>query len=363
MKIFFIAGEVSGDHHAAKVIEEITRLHPQAQIEGFGGEAMREEGVMIHRDLEMLAYMGFYEVVKHLPTIKDNFRIAKQRILSWKPDLLVLVDYPGFNLRMAKWAKKEGFKVCYFIAPQVWAWKEKRVLSLAQNTDLLIPILPFEQDYFTNKGITTSYHGHPLAQRIREYIPDQQGVHVRKCIGLFPGSRKDEVVKMLPVMVDMANQLPGFHCILGATSHIPSEVYDSIIGPHDIQVIVDDAYRALAQCDIALTTSGTITLEAALFKVPQVVCYRTSLISYTAGKRLIKVPYISLVNLILGRRLVSELIQDQLNPGQLMSEIQKLLDPKDSGKIQEGYSELEQMLGDENVVEKIAEAILNLIPS
>lgn len=360
MKLFFIAGEASGDLHASNVIRAIQHQHPDVKLMGFGGSKMAKANVEIVRDLSHLSFMGFSEVLRHTKTIQQNFKIAKTAIREFQPDLLILVDYPGFNLRMAKWAKKHGLKVCFFIAPQVWAWKESRIHTIRKYVDLLIPILPFEDAYFKEKKIKTQYLGHPLAQIIKQYQSKHKRItNPSDTIVLFPGSREQEIHSMLPIMVQLYDHLPNMQFIIGGNAHIDPSIYQAHIEKRNIKLRIDSTYDILSQSNIAVTTSGTITLEAAIFNVPQIVCYKTSPISYAIGKKLIKVPYISLVNLIAKKEIVPELIQSQFTSSHLLETLKELKSRRE--EIIAEYVHIHKQLDLPDTLENIAEAIISMV--
>lgn len=364
MKLFFIAGEPSGDLHASTIIHSLLSKNPNLSIQGFGGDKMKRAGAEIVRDLSSLAFMGFVEVVKNASLIKQNFKIAKEAIRKQNPDLIVLVDYPGFNLRMAKWAKQEGYKICYYIAPQVWAWKENRVKELRKYVDLLIPIIPFEQSYFENHNIKVKYHGHPLSNVIEEYKENLKHQNVPKStIALFPGSRKQEVLKILPIMLSVVDAFPHYNFVIGASSHLDPSIYKSIIGPKTVKVIYNENYEILSKVKLAITTSGTITLETALFNVPQVVCYKTNPLSYRIGKFFIKVKHIALPNLIANSAIVPELIQEKLTKEKLKLAIEEIQSPDQAKVIEEGYKLIKKKVYQSNCIENITDEIMALLNS
>ncbi len=402
MRLFVVAGEASGDLHGANLLRAITALEPACVFEGFGGERMSAAGMNVLRGLDHLAFMGFTEVVKNLPTVMRNFSIAKQAMTERRPDALLLIDYPGFNLRLAKWAKKRGIPVLYYIAPQVWAWKESRITGMRQNIDRLMVILPFEKEYFAKHGMEVDFVGHPLLDTLENgkwKIEDGEADASRNCegsasggeaistadvtipstpvsssseayreplvprpsssapsIALLPGSREQEVKKMLPAMLAVRAQFPGYRFIVGKAPGLSEDFYRKLISGNDAEIFTEGTQALLSMADAALVTSGTATLETALLGVPQLVCYRGSTISVMLARKLIKVPYIALVNLILNREAVKELIQDDLNPENLAHQLRTLLGAANtSAQIQ---SELFAALGGAGASERAARIVV-----
>lgn len=326
MRLFVVAGEASGDLHGAKLLRAIRTIAPETSFEGFGGERMAAEGLTVLRGLEHLAFMGFVEVVKNIGSVMRNFSIAKHAMTDRRPDALLLIDYPGFNLRLAKWAKRQNIPVIYYIAPQVWAWKESRIRNMKANIDRLLVILPFEKAYFAKHGMEVDFVGHPL---LEEIAGENTGAGKQKVIALLPGSRQQEVNRMLPAMLAVRSCFPD-HCFLvGMAPGLSKDFYQKIIGHSDVQLFMQGTQALLSNADAALVTSGTATLETALAGVPQLVCYRGNTFSVLLARRLIKVPYIALVNLILDREAVRELIQDDLEPENVTAELSRLLERRD----------------------------------
>lgn len=357
MKYYIIAGEASGDLHGSNLIRCLQQLDPAAAVRCWGGDKMAATGAHLVKHYRDLAFMGFVEVLTHLRTIFKNLAFCKEDILSFQPDVLVLIDYPGFNLRIAKWAKAHGIKVVYYISPQVWAWKESRVPAMKENIDKMLVILPFEQPYFANKfDWTVQYVGHPLVGAIEAFqankashpLPSQLTSIIagKKIIAVLPGSRKQEVRKKLPIMLSMAKYFPAYQFIVAQAPSLEDEFYQPYLAPYpNVEAVTGKTYALLMRSEAALVTSGTATLETALFGVPEVVCYKGNPISYQIAKRLIKVKYISLVNLIMDRMVVPELIQDDLNQKQLQSALTHILeDQQVRAQIQKDYSQLKSQL-------------------
>lgn len=344
MKYFILAGEASGDKQAAMLCEAIIQHDPEAIIRGWGGEEMMSHGVTVTKHYRELAYMGFVEVVKHLPAIFKNFRTCKAEILDFKPDGVVLVDYPGFNLRIATWAHKEGLKVYYYISPQLWAWHSSRVHKIKEAVRKVYVILPFETEFYAKYDVDTLYIGHPLAMSIKN--KNYVSIEIRKGhIALLPGSRKHEIELILPEMVGLAKRMPEYNFHVIAVSHLPQKLYEDIIGDQsNVQVEIGNLHEVLRESEAAIVTSGTATLETALIGTPQVVAYKGNAFSYQLAKRLVKVPYISLVNLIAGKKLVPELIQVECNSEKMMKSLNKILKPETYASIKEGYRHIADQL-------------------
>lgn len=345
MKYFVIAGEASGDMHAANMLKELKALDRTCELQGWGGDQMQEVGVLIHKHIRELAFMGFVEVLANIRTILKNFARCKEHILAFHPDVVVLVDYPGFNLRMAKWAKQQGFKVMYYISPTIWAWKEKRVLTIKKYVDHMACILPFEPEWYKKWGYTAEYVGHPTVEVVAREIQKTPSIDLKNCIALLPGSRVQEIKKMLPIMLEAIGEQPNQSVVIAQAPNLDKSVYEPYLAKHKVILLQHKTYEILKQARYALVTSGTATLETALFKVPQVVCYIANPISYAIAKRLVNVKYISLVNLILNREAVTELIQGDLTVERLKNEIDLLLhnEQRHQRMIQD-YTELEMVL-------------------
>ncbi len=334
MRYYIIAGEASGDLHGSNLIKQIRLLDQEALIRCWGGNLMQEAGAELIKHYRHLAFMGFAEVVKNLPTIFKNIRFCKADILTFQPDALILIDYPGFNLRIAAWAKQKDIKVVYYISPQVWAWKAGRVKKMKECIDKMLVILPFEKDYYLQQwNWEVAYVGHPLMEVIEAkklelgYGPDTVfPLEGSKKIALLPGSRKQEIAKKLPIMLELAQLFPSQEFVVAEAPGQDSEFYEPFLKPYQNVVSVkNNTYQLLLESKAALVTSGTATLETALLGIPQIVCYKGSNISYQIAKRLVKIKYISLVNLIMDKLVVKELIQDQLNTSNLEKELNELL--------------------------------------
>ncbi len=352
-QLFIISGEASGDLHGSNLIKELLIQNASLKISAWGGDKMQEAGASILKHYRDLAFMGFYEVIINLPTIFRNFGLVKKQILEVNPKVVVLIDYPGFNLRLLPWLKKNGFIVIYYIAPQAWAWKENRVKKMAKYIDELLVILPFEEEFFRTRGVKTEFVGHPLLQSKVE----SQKSKASKQIALLPGSRKQEVEHILPLMLSIESEISDYKFVVAAMSHLGESFYKKIIGDKMVELVFDNSDKVIADSDMALVSSGTATLQTALAEIPQIVCYKSGRLNYELGKRLIKVPFISLVNLIFGREIVKELIQDDLNKENLLEEIRKLEDNNYRQELVDNYRKLKSMLGKKNASKRVAEII------
>jgi lipid-A-disaccharide synthase len=348
MKYYIISGEASGDLHASNLMAGI-RVHDKAAIfRAWGGDLMQQQGATLVKHYRDLAFMGFVEVVANLKTIAANIRFCKHDIKAWKPDVVIFVDYPGFNLRILPYVKKLGIATFYYISPQIWAWKQNRIKLIKQYVDEMFVILPFEKQFYAQFGINVHYEGHPLLdafEHIRQERPAGLPVD-KKIIALLPGSRKQEIKKMLPEMLKAIENNDEYFPVIAAVSSVETEFYSSLIGKANVLLIVGNTYGVLKNSDAAIVTSGTATLEAALLNIPLLVCYKGSKISYWIARRLIHVNYISLVNLILNKPIVKELIQDEMNAIQIQLELQKLLsDTRQKESLMNSFQELKVLCG------------------
>ncbi len=329
MKYYIISGEASGDLHGSNLMRELQLLDNDANIRAWGGDLMQHEGAHIVKHYRDLAFMGFVEVLFNLKTILKNLKFCKEDILLFKPDLLVLIDYPGFNIKIAEWAKAQGIKIVYYISPQIWAWKEKRVHTIKRCVDKMLVILPFEKDFYKKFDYKVDYVGHPLVEVIQTF--KRTGKHQpiasgKNIIALLPGSRKQEIAKKLPIMLQVAASFLDHHFIVAKAPGLEDDFYKIFMeGYKNVSVEGGQTYNILNQASAALVTSGTATLETALFGVPEVVCYKGNPISYAIAKRVINVKYISLVNLIMDKPVVKELIQHKLTAANCVKELTELL--------------------------------------
>jgi lipid-A-disaccharide synthase len=365
LKYYIIAGEASGDLHGSNLIKEMLQLDADAVIRCWGGDLMKEAGGKLIKHYKDLAFMGFVEVIQNLHTILNNIKFCKKDIAAFQPHVLVLIDYPGFNLRIAEWAKAQGFKIIYYISPQVWAWKESRVKLIKKTVDRMLVILPFEKDFYqTRWNYKVEYVGHPLVQAVNEFIENNKPEtnFTKPVIALLPGSRRQEVAVKLPVMLEAATFFPQYQFVVAKASSLDNNFYDKLLKIYpNATAVRNETYNILSQSTAALVTSGTATLETALFNVPQVVCYKASVISYQIAKRLISIKYISLVNLIMDREVVKELIQEKLTVENLVRELNLILINKDKiAAIKKGYQELSDLLQQEgNASQKGAKLIVD----
>jgi len=386
MKYYIIAGEASGDLHGSNLIKELKRSDPATSVRCWGGDLMQAAGGQLVRHYKDLAYMGFTEVLMNLRTIFRNLDFCKKDILEYRPDALILIDYPGFNLRIAKWARSQhpNFKIIYYISPQVWAWKEGRVRQIRENVDKMLVILPFEKEFYQKWNYAVEYVGHPLVEVIDRFRAESAAtapsLHFsspvstqppaslvspssvptyppasptpgpapapRPVIALLPGSRKQEILKKLPVMLEVSRYFPDYQFVVAQAPGQDEAFYSSLLAPYpNVSSVCNQTYALLLQARAACVTSGTATLETALFGVPEIVCYKGSSISYQIAKRLIRVKYISLVNLIMDKLVVKELIQDELTPENLRRELEDLLHNSiHRQQLQKDYQALKELL-------------------
>ncbi len=366
MKYYIIAGEASGDLHGSNLMKALQREDPQADIRFWGGDLMQSAGGTMVKHYRELAFMGFIEVIFNLKTILGNIKFCKHDIEQFKPDAIIFIDYPGFNMRIAKWAKQRGIPTHYYISPQIWAWKENRIAAVKRDFDKLYVILPFEKDFYENKHhFPVEFVGHPLIDAIHNRVEKSQTDFIREneledkpIIAILPGSRKQEITKMLSVMLSVANDFPDFQFVIAGAPSQERALYEPFLKNKQVHLLANKTYDLLSHASAALVTSGTATLETALFKVPEVVCYKGSWASYQIAKRIITLKYISLVNLIMDREVVTELIQDDCNTKKIKTEMQKLLDPDYRKKMLADYDLLEEKLGGTGASEKTARLIV-----
>jgi lipid-A-disaccharide synthase len=360
MKFYIIAGEASGDLHGSNLIKELKKKDPSAEFRCWGGDKMQAAGATLVKHYRELAFMGFTEVLMNLGTILRNLRFCKKDILQYRPDAIILVDYPGFNMPVAKWAKEKGFpkapgiKVIYYISPQVWAWKENRVTSIKKYVDKMLVILPFEKAFYKKWNYEVDYVGHPLVEVVEDYKNSRVQYPVSgimhhspvNIIALLPGSRKQEIMKKLPYMLEVAKLFPAYQFIVAKAPSVEEGFYSRLMmGYSNVSTVENKTYDLLTRSKAALVTSGTATLETALFAVPQVICYKGSSISYIIAKKLVKIKYIGLVNLIMDKEVVKELIQDELTVEKLRYELNELLTNKAKlQQVKDDYASLKEIL-------------------
>ncbi len=366
-KIYVIAGEASGDLHASNLMQAMLDHDSNLDFRFWGGDKMNAVHNGLVKHIRELAFMGFWEVITNLRTILKNITFCKQDILEYQPDAILLVDYPGFNLRIAEWAHEKGIKVIYYISPQVWAWKQKRVHKIKQVVDKMFVILPFEAEFYKRFDYDVTYLGHPLLDEIGKHAFSEEqrksfyakhALNDRPIIAVLPGSRRQEVSKKLPIMLDALKAFPEYQVVIARAPSLDAEFY-APFNSENVKMISNETYALLASSQAAVVTSGTATLETALFKIPEVVCYKSSKFSYEIAKRLVKVKYISLVNLIMDREVVKELIQADCNAEAIRNELTKLLNDKDYRRqLMLHYDELETILGGGGASDKVAQAVL-----
>ena len=365
MNYYIIAGEASGDLHGANLMKALLKEDVNANFKFWGGDLMHSVSESLVKHYRTLAFMGFAEVVLNLKTIFKNLAFCKKDIEAFNPDVIIFIDYPGFNLRIAKWAKKKGFKTHYYISPQIWAWKESRIKAIKRDVDEMYVILPFEKDFYERKhNYPVHFVGHPLIDAIsnRTQVDEYEfrAIHelsTKPIITLLPGSRKQEIKKMLSVMLSIVDDYPNYQFVIAGAPSQEFDFYKPFIKTSNVHFISNKTYDLLSVSSAALVTSGTATLETALFKIPQVVCYKGSWISYQIGKRLVNLEFISLVNLIMNAEVVTELIQNDFNTKRLKKELDHILDGYERTKFFINYYELEKKLGGKGASDKTAKLI------
>ena len=359
MKFYIISGEPSGDLHAANLVAEMKNINPNIKLRAWGGERLKSEGVTLAKHINETSYMGLWNVLLNLNKIKKNIAFCKEDILKFKPDAIVLVDYPGFNLRIAKFAKEQGIKIFYYISPKVWAWNKSRVSKIKKYVDKLLVIFPFEVDFFKNNGVEATYVGNPLLDEIAKENFSFTYQTKKPIIALLPGSRKQEIEKILPKMLSVVEHYSDFQFVIAATSSFSKDYYQSFIKEKNVAIVFNQTYGLLNKAKFALVTSGTATLETALFKVPQVVCYKTNWLTYFLAKNLIKIKYLSLVNILLDKLAIKELIQGELNSKRIKEDLDKIIENNNS--ILTDYNKLIKLLNKEGASKNVAKIILSSI--
>ena len=369
MKYYLIAGEASGDLHGANLMRALQQIDPEAEFRFWGGDRMEAVGGKLIKHYRDLAFMGFWEVVTNLRTILRNIDFCKRDITQFQPDALIFIDYPGFNMRIAKWAKQRGIPTHYYISPQIWAWKENRIKAIKRDVDAMYVILPFEKDFYEGKHqYPVHFVGHPLLDAIatrkevsEDVFKQENGLDERPIIALLPGSRKQEIAKMLSVMLSVVGSYHQYQFVIAGAPSLGYDFYKQFIKEENVHFVTGKTYDLLSHAHAALVTSGTATLETALFNVPEVVCYRGNWISYQIAKRVISLKYISLVNLIMDAPIVTELIQGELNTKNLKTELEKLLNPEYRAQLLKNYKTLREKLGNEGASERTASLIVSSI--
>ena len=362
MKYFIIAGERSGDLHASSLIKQLLSQSPESEVYAWGGDMMQQAGAKLLQHYESISFMGLWEVMVNLRTISSKMKLCKKQIAKLVPDMVILVDFPGFNLRIAKFSKSIGLTTCYYISPKIWAWKKGRIKQIKKYVDQMLVILPFEKKFYANLGYDVTYVGNPLVERIEQYPFDEEFIKNsggRPNIAFLPGSRKQELLRSISVITYLAQRKPDYHFLVAGVDNLPTELYQPLEGLGNVSVHFNKTYDVLKRADAAVVTSGTATLEAALIGTKQVVVYKTSGFTYFFGRLLVKIKFISLVNLIAGRAVVKELIQDQYNVNNVLKELEDLLGNTDRIEaISNDYREIRTLIGDLKTSEIAASEIV-----
>jgi len=366
MKYYIIAGEASGDLHGSNLMQALLEKDSSAEFRFWGGDLMAEVGGTLVKHYRELAFMGFWEVITNLKTILNNIKLCKADISKYQPDAIIFVDYPGFNMRIAKWAKEQGMATHYYVSPQIWAWKESRIKDIKRDVDHMYVILPFEKEFYEAKhNFKVHFVGHPLLDQIEkrkeisfEEFKNKHNLDDKPIIALLPGSRKQEISVMLSVMLSVVRDYPTYQFVIAGAPSQDEEFYKSVVSNSEVKFITNDTYNLLSKSHAALVTSGTATLETALFEVPEVVCYKGNLISYWIAKQIVKLDYISLVNLIMNREVVKELIQNEFTSKNLKLELDKILESSTREVMLSDYKDLKTKLGGTGASRRTAELIL-----
>lgn len=365
MKYFLIAGERSGDVYGANLIAALLKKDPAAQIVCYGGDEMKAAGGELLSHYKESAFMGFYEVFTNLRVIKKKLNTCKKELLAFHPDAVIFIDYPGFNLRMAAFSKRQGLRTIYYISPKIWAWNKGRIKEIRSFVDKLLVIFPFEVPFYKSLNYPVEYVGNPLIEHIDSYELDtsfKRSENYRWNIAFLPGSRKQEVEHSIEMIIKLAHQRRDLFLWIAGVDNLPIDLYDSIIGLSNVRLVVGKTYEILNLCDAAIVTSGTATLETALWNVPQVVCYKAHPISYLIAKYLVQIKFISLVNLIVDKEIVKELIQTDYTSQNVLRELNLLLvDEKTRRKQLSDYQELNILLGQKRASERVVEKVYNLV--
>jgi len=362
MRYYVIAGERSGDLHGGNLLRALRKNDPQAIFKGFGGDQMEAAGCEITLHYKNMAFMGFWEVLKNLGKVKRYLKLCRKDALEFKPDVAILIDFAGFNLRMAKFLKENNIRTCYYISPKIWAWGQGRAKKIKKYVDQMLVILPFEKEFYKKYDWDVDYVGNPVCDAVQAHTTNTKFLtshglkEDEQPVALLPGSRTQEIRKITPLFKEVAARFPRYRFMLAAVRSVPVSAYDGLGDVNNIELVFEETYDLLAHARAAIVASGTATLETALWKTPQLVVYKTSYVSYMIARMLIKVPYISLVNLVLDRPLVKELIQGEMTVGAVSEELQKLMrDGERRREVTEGHEELARLLGDGNASEQAAE--------
>ncbi|MDK2908584.1 MAG: lipid-A-disaccharide synthase [Bacteroidales bacterium] len=367
MKYYFIAGEASGDLHASNLARALYQLDPEAEMRGYGGDHMSAVGIKLTHHIREMDYMGFVEVAANFPAIYRLLKDARRDLMSFRPDVLILVDYPGFNMRMAEFARKQGLRVVYYISPQLWAWHSSRVNAIRRNVHRMITILPFEKEFYANYGLDVFYAGHPLLDVIARYEPaadfkKKYNPGNNPIIALLPGSRRQEIARILPTMLQVTRRFPEYQFIVGAAAGLGKGYIERFVREHPVKIIYGQTYDLLSNAYAAIVTSGTASLETALFGVPQVIVYKGNFLSYLIARQLVKVNYIGLPNLILNKPSVRELIQKDFNAFLLYDELDRLVKNEYYRQTMlRDFAEIRQKLGGPGASERAAREIVRML--
>ncbi|MEL6672991.1 MAG: lipid-A-disaccharide synthase [Bacteroidota bacterium] len=356
MKCYLIAGEDSGDLHGRNLVQALQQQDTSWTFRGIGGDQLARTGMELVAHVKDTNFMGFAEVVRNLGTIRKLFKTVKADLLSWKPDALILIDYPGFNLRIARFARNLNIPVYYYISPQVWAWKKGRVKKIQRDVDRMYVILPFEEAFYAKYGVAVDFVGHPLLDEIPTQV---RSAEKKSILALLPGSRKQEIKRMLPLMLETARAFPDYRAVVAGAPSQTQAFYQEIIGQEQVEVRMNQTYQLLSNAAYALVTSGTATLETALFQVPEIVVYKGNALSFEIGKRLVDVPFISLVNLIMDKEVVPELIQYDARPDKMVAALRGLMEPARAQQLQKDYQALRTKLGESGASARTASLILS----
>jgi lipid-A-disaccharide synthase len=367
MKYYIIAGEASGDLHASNLMKEIKLLDSKAEFRFWGGDLMQQQGGTLVKHYRDLAYMGVVEVIKNIRSIKRNFKFCQEDIIDFKPDVLILVDYPGFNLRIAKFSHLKGIKTYYYISPKIWAWKKSRAFKIKKYIDKMFTIFPFEKEFYKNYDYDVEYFGNPLVDEVESRKPllsdqlsfiERNKLEDKPIIALLAGSRMMEIKIMIPDMLSLVEHFPGYQFVIAGAPSFNTETYKPIIGQSDVKIVFGQTYDLLKHATAAVVTSGTATLETALFDLPQVVVYKMHKLTYDIGHHFIKPKFFSLVNIIIDREIVKEILQIDL-PGRMKTELDKILNNKDyRQQMLDNYKEMQQILGGPGASRKTARQIV-----
>ncbi|HAL83639.1 MAG TPA: lipid-A-disaccharide synthase [Mucilaginibacter sp.] len=364
MKYYLIAGEASGDLHGANLMKALKARDPQAEFRFFGGDLMQAEGGVPVKHIADMAFMGFFEVAANLNTILKNLKFCKEDIAAWQPDVLVLIDFPGFNLKIAEFAKKKGLLVCFYISPKVWAWNQKRVLKIKRIVDHLFCILPFEVDFYKKWGMEVDYVGNPLLDAVAAFKPDadflsNNQLSGKKIIALLPGSRKQEISRLLPEMISVSEKFPDYQFIIAGAPSFKREYYEQFFKDNSLPVVFNATYDLLSNAEAAIVASGTAVLETALFNVPEVLVYKGHPVSIGIARAVVKIRFIGLVNLIMDSAVIKELIQDDCSPQNIRAELDNILNNKSYRKeMLDNYDKLDVKMGKPGASAKTAELII-----